>query len=593
MLEDWRRRFTTPTIADFIWGTEAPDRLGVVSNEDGSTQAWTWDLATGERRLASTGGVGAEEVHVLPDGSGVLWWLDELGDEHGRWMLTPSEGESTAVLPELPDAWMMGISLVAGAAAFGFSTAEDYVIYTRHGDEAPVERYRHRMPAGVGSEWPQGGGGLSADASLLCIRHAEDGDIAHQALRIIDARTGATVADQRDPGAFMGPVAWSPVPGDQRLLIHHERPGIDRPAVWNAAAGERTDLPFEGFSGPITPLGWAPGGTGLLLHHQTTGVQQLLAHDPGTGVTTTLVDVEGTISPAAYRPDGDLWYRVHTSTAPPSIRNLADDVVLALPGPEAPAGRPFRVIRFANRHGQHITGFVVTPEGTGPFPTVLSIHGGPEWHHTDGWDPTTQAFVDHGYAVVMVNYRGSTGYGREHREALHGNIGFPESEDIIAALDHVIAEGIADPARVAIEGWSWGGYLANLNAGINPDRWRAVIAGIPAGDYVAAHYESAPALQAWDRAVMGGSPMDLPDLYHERNPMTYVDRVSAPTLMIAGEHDSRCPLGQVMVYAHALKLRGKEVQVHLYPGGHHAGAAAERILHVELMLKFLRRHLGG
>ena len=115
-----------------------------------------------------------------------------------------------------------------------------------------------------------------------------------------------------------------------------------------------------------------------------------------------------------------------------------------------------------------------------------------------------------------------------------------------------------------------------------------MIAGIPVGDSVA-HYECAPALRAWDIAVMGGSPMEVPELFHERNPMTYVDRVRAPMLMIAGEHDSRC-LGQVMVYAHALRLRGAEVEVHLYPGGHHANDIDEQIRHVELMLEFMHRH---
>jgi dipeptidyl aminopeptidase/acylaminoacyl peptidase len=113
------------------------------------------------------------------------------------------------------------------------------------------------------------------------------------------------------------------------------------------------------------------------------------------------------------------------------------------------------------------------------------------------------------------------------------------------------------------------------------------------GDYVAAHYECAPALRAWDVATLGGSPMDLPGLYRERNPMTYVDRVRAPMLMIAGEHDSRCPLGQVMVYAHALRARDHEVQVHLYGAGHHATAIEEQIAHTRMTVDFFRRHLAG
>ncbi|MEA2580168.1 MAG: hypothetical protein QOE83_1060 [Actinomycetota bacterium] len=591
MSDTWRQRFSTPNIQQVAWAAGAPGHLAVVSTEDGSTQAWSWDLGTGERRRVSTAGVGAEEVHMLPDGSGVLWWLDLLGDEHGHWMVTPfAGGTAVPLFPELPDAWMMGISFAGDAVGVGFATDEDYVVYTRHGDGEPREIYRNAHPAGVGREFPQGAGGLSADGTLVCIRHAEQGDIMHQGLRVIDARTGKTVAEEADPGCFLGPAAWSPIPGDQRLLIVHERDGMDRPAIWDAATGARTDIPLGEFRGPVTPLDWMPDGIRVLLHHETIGEQELLVMDPAGEASTQLLRVAGTLSDARVRPDGEVWYRGHSGARAPSIRNTAGDVVVSIPG-HAPDGHPFRAMEVTNTHGDRIGAYVVTPDGDGPFPTVVSVHGGPESHHTDGWDPRTQAYVDDGYAVLLVNYRGSTGSDRAHREAIHANIGFVESEDLIAALDQIILEGIADPARVAIEGWSWGGYLANLNAGIHPERWRAVVAGIPAGDYVAAHYESAPALRAWDLSVMGGSPMDLPELYHERNPMTYVEHVVAPTLMIAGEHDSRCPLGQVMVYAHALKRLGKEVDVHTYPGGHHANDAAEQIRHVELILDFLKRHV--
>ena len=201
--------------------------------------------------------------------------------------------------------------------------------------------------------------------------------------------------------------------------------------------------------------------------------------------------------------------------------------------------------------------------------------------------------MDEGFAVLQVNYRGSTGRGKEFRERLKGNIGFPESEDVVAGIDDLVDAGIADPQALFLEGWSWGGYLTTLLAGRYPERWRAGCAGIPVGDYVAAHYESAPTLRAWDVATMGGSPMDLPELYRERNPMTYVDRVRALLLLIAGEHDSRCPLGQVMVYAHALKARDHEVDVHLYAGGHHALQIEEQIAHTRMTIDFFRRHLGG
>ena len=83
---------------------------------------------------------------------------------------------------------------------------------------------------------------------------------------------------------------------------------------------------------------------------------------------------------------------------------------------------------------------------------------------------------------------------------------FTETEDILACVDALVADGTTDPDRVYWSGWSWGGCLACFNAGVHPDRWRAIFAGIPAGDFVAAHRASAPELQAWDDAVYGGTP---------------------------------------------------------------------------------------
>ncbi|HEX6130407.1 MAG TPA: prolyl oligopeptidase family serine peptidase, partial [Actinomycetota bacterium] len=552
----WRRRFTAPRIADFAWASEAPDRWAAVTNESGSWQAWAWDPAAGRRTRVSTSGVGAEEVHLTADGGDVVWWLDAVGDERGRWVATPFDGgEPRPLLPGVPDGWASGLSIAGGGVAVGLSTDEDYRVYVSLEGEPARAIYRHAQPAGVGAEWPQGRGGLSADARLVCIRHAERGDIERQALRVLDARDGSTVGEL-DDGCRMSPEAWSPVPGDARLAGWSEASGFERPFVWDLATGRRTDLDVD-LPGAVFPVAWYPDGGALLVRHAHEGVDALLRLDLATGERTPVI-AGGTIEAAGVRPDGEVWARVESSTTPPRIVDAGGREVATLGGDPSPGGRPFRPFRFDNPRGQAIHGFVVVPEGEPPFPTIVSVHGGPNWHHTDAFDPAVQAYVDHGFAVVLVNYRGSTGYGAAFRDALQGNIGFPETEDVNAAVDHLVADGLADPDRLFLEGWSWGGYLATLGAGLHPERWRAVCAGIPVGDYVASHYEAAPPLRAWDVAIMGGSPMDLPELYHERNPMTYVDRVRAPMLLIAGEHDSRCPLGQVMVYAHALKVRGRD-----------------------------------
>ena len=588
----WKKRFTAPTIQQVRWAPAAPDRLAVISTESGSAQAWCWDLAPGARRVVSVDGVGAEEAAVMPDGSGVIWWLDPLGDERGHWVLTPFDGsDASPLLPGVPDGWAMGLSVVPGAIAAGIADDDEYVIYVSHDGAAAKALYRHAQPAGVGQEWPQGPGGLSADGTLLCLRHSEDSDIARPRVRVVDARTGDPVGEIRDDDLQIAPAGWSPVTGDQRLVVIRETGGAERPWMWDLSTAALE--PIGGaVPGALFLEDWYPGGDALLLRQDHEARDTLLRYDVTTGEMSPVVGPAGTISQASVRPDGVVWHRFENGVTPPRYLDDDGNEVLAIPGAEpAPAGRPFEPVWFTNPSGDRIQGWLICPDGEGPYPTIVSPHGGPEYHNTDAFDARRLAYADHGFATLLVNYRGSTGYGTAFRQRLQGDIGFPESEDLNAGLDHLIEAGIADPARLFIEGWSWGGYLATLNAGRHPERWRAVVAGIPVGDYVASHYECAAPLRAWDVATMGGSPMELPDLYRERNPMTYVDDVTAPVLMIAGEHDSRCPLGQVMTYAHALRVRGKEVAVHLYPQGHHANDVQEQILHVELAMDFFRRRL--
>jgi dipeptidyl aminopeptidase/acylaminoacyl peptidase len=313
--------------------------------------------------------------------------------------------------------------------------------------------------------------------------------------------------------------------------------------------------------------------------------------DVATGQGSLVADPGGEIEQAAVRPDGAVWLTVSDNTHP--MRPVTDEgvAVIEIPGETPPPGRPFRSFWFSNAVGNRIQALVVTPEGDGPFPIVMHVHGGPEWHHRNRWEPEIQAMVDAGFAVALVNYRGSTGYGIAFREVLIGDPWFPESQDVVTGLDALVAEGIADGDHAFFAGWSWGGCLACLNEGLYPDRWRAVFAGIPAGDFVAAHWASMPFIRAYDIALYGGTPDEVPALYAERNPMTYVDRAKAPVLVIAGEHDPRCPIEGITPWTDALRVRGVSVETYVYPAGHHANAMDENIRHVEMILAFFRRNL--
>jgi dipeptidyl aminopeptidase/acylaminoacyl peptidase len=586
----WQRRFTAAQMGFPAWNSSAADHLAFASNESGSWQAWAIDLATGERRRVSDEPVGVEGVLVAPDGR-IVWWRDDTGDERGRWVAAPFVGgRAEALVPDAPRGWAAGISFAGDTVVLGIVTDDDYLAIVAEPGSAPRILKNGRKPLGVGRIDPPGSGGISADGGLVCIRHTDHGDMLHQGLMTLDAADGTVIARLSDTGSNLDPTAWSPRSGDDRLLFTSELDAFERPSIWAPRNDERRELLVD-LPGAAIPVAWWPDGSAILVRHEFEGGFELYRLDPESGETRLVAHPRGEIVDADVRPDGQVWFQTSDSVHPKRVMNASGEEVFTPDGERPPQGRRYRSFWFENPVGQRVQAFVVTPPGVGPHPTVMSVHGGPEWHERDAFDAETQAFVDAGYAVALVNYRGSTGYGIAFRHALIGNPWFPETEDVIAGLDALIAAGIADPERVAFSGWSWGGCLACLNAGLHPDRWKAVFAGIPAGDMVAAHHASMPEIQAYDVALYGGTPEEVPDLYRERNPMTYVDRAVAPVLVIAGEQDPRCPIEGITPWIDALRSRGVPVEVHLYPQGHHANAVQQQVHHMQLILDFFGRHV--
>jgi dipeptidyl aminopeptidase/acylaminoacyl peptidase len=427
--------------------------------------------------------------------------------------------------------------------------------------------------------------GLSRDERLVAFSHAEHGDSRHPALRVLD-QAGQPVGDLWDgPGLGLSAGAWSPVAGDQRLLVLREGTGLLRPAVWSpeadAVAQLALDLPGE------VRAEWYPDASALLLLHDHAGRRELFRYDLGAHRLHPLDAPRGSISAAAVRPDGSVWY--HHSSGATAPRLLADGRTLLEPsGPPPPPG----LAPYEDVHAGRVHGFLARPSGAGPHPTLVWVHGGPTSHDRDAWSPVVQAWVDHGFAVALVNYRGSTGYGREWRDALEGNPGLTEIEDVRAMRDHLVAAGLADPARLVLGGGSWGGYLTLLGLGLQPDAWSLGLALVPVADYVAAYEDEMEPLKAFDRSLFGGTPVERPDFYRERSPITFADRVRVPVLVTAGRNDPRCPIRQIENYLGRLSELGRPHERYEFDAGHSSMVVEERIRQLELQIDFVHRHLG-
>lgn len=592
----WEARFRAPTITFPRWSRGAPDRTVYESTETGIWQVHCWSPATGDRRQVSNHPVGVVTGFPSLDGSQVVFWQEDTGDETGRWLAQAFEGGGDEpFVTAAPVGWSEGLAQADGVIAIAISDRDGFGVYVS-ADGAPAKEIVHS------SEWISIAGaergcddiaGLAPDGALLALEHAEHGSLIHPAIRVVDPTTGEVRGERRDDDRALFATAWSPVAGDHRLAVTHERADRERPALWDLDEDSWIDVHVD-LPGDVSVADWWPDASRLLLRHLFRGRHELYRYDVATGALTRIETPVGTIGDARVRPDGSVWFFHSDSTRSGRVIDDAGNVVLrAEGGPDAPRGRPFEDWVYDNGLGAQVHGWLATPPGEGPWPVLVYVHGGPHWLYEDRFMPAVQAYVDQGFAVATPNYRGSTGYGRAWRDALTGDVGFTDVDDVVAGLHDLVARGVADPDRAAIGGWSWGGYITLMALGRYPDLWRCGLAGVPVGDYVRAYEEEAPALQAMDRALLGGSPDEVPDAYRRGNPIAYADDVAAPVLFVIGDNDSRCPLGQALAYVDRLAELGRPHEVYRFTTGHGSHDVDEDVRQQRIIMDFLGRHVPG
>jgi dienelactone hydrolase len=583
-LPPWEQRFRAPRVSLPDWAEDAPDRCLYVSNPTGTVELFAWDRSTGAVRQVTDRKHGTADGALPPDGSEVWWFDDQDGDEHGTWRKQPfTGGPDVDATPGVPAAYPAGLEIGGTVVVVGCSADDGTTVYVLHHREEgaqPRVLYRSEHDAGVA--------GLSRDERYVLLEHSEHGDSRHPALRVVDL-DGAAVGDLWDgPGLGLSAVGFSPVPGDARVLCLHERDGRPVPMVWDPLTGQehRFDLRVPG----DLDADWYPDGQSLLVRAEAGGRSTLHRIDLDGGCDDLLTP-PGTIGSATPRPDGTVEYSWSDAASPPIVRSTTGLVVLEPAGPRAPSSVPVEDA-FVDGPGGTVHALVARPEGAASFPTVFLLHGGPTHHDSDSFAADRAAYVDLGCAVVQVNYRGSTGYGSAWRDALTGRPGLTELEDVEAVRSWAVASGLADPARCALTGGSWGGYLTLLGLGTSPSSWAVGVAAVPVADYVAAYEDEMEPLRAFDRSLFGGSPTQVPDVYARCSPLTYVDQVRAPVLVLAGANDPRCPLRQIENYLAALAGRGAEHEVYRYDAGHGSLVVEERVRQMRVELEYVARHLG-
>jgi dipeptidyl aminopeptidase/acylaminoacyl peptidase len=318
----------------------------------------------------------------------------------------------------------------------------------------------------------------------------------------------------------------------------------------------------------------------------------------------SLVPSEATIA-----RDGTVAFVASAFTRPPEVyvsRHGGAPVALthANAALGAHATAVWKPITWTAPDGQPNEGLLIGPAHPRPgatYPLVMWIHGGPEFAMNAGWDegtddgfPIGAYLAARGAYVFLPNYRGSDDLGSAHEHAIFADPGAGPFSDLTSGLEAVMKAAPIDPADIAVGGHSYGGYMTTWSIG-HDSRWKAAVVADGAVDTVAGYNLSATGNRAWLRDSFGGSPWDpkFAQAYHDGSPITYVDAMKTPTLIVTGMRDDVVPFTESFELYHGLLEHHVPVRLVGIPTARHTPAdPVRREAYDRLVTSYLLSHLG-
>lgn len=341
-----------------------------------------------------------------------------------------------------------------------------------------------------------------------------------------------------------------------------------------AAGGEPRNL-TPGLDHSITWIEWRTEGIVYGGRHVDRAVVGRI--DPASGAVTVLkcgdFSINGTRAQRIGTSNGPRFTALCSSfTEPPTIYLGALDGGDWQPLRSTPVDiEAFPPLRVESRSwtgpdDTPVQGFLIYPLDYTPgqrYPLFVNVHGGPSWSYVPDYYPAwARLLTARGCMVLLPNPRGSWGRGLAYQAANVGDLGGGDWHDIYAGIDPLIAEGLADPERLAVGGWSYGGYLTTW-AVTQTDRFRCAVAGACITNYVS-NYGGVDNRE-WQSTMFGSVVYDDIELHRSRSPISYTNRVTTPTLLVHGEKDQLAPPGQAIEFYTALRYHNIPAELALYP----------------------------
>ncbi len=556
------------------WWSADGSALYFLSDRSGTNQLWQLPLASfGEAAQVTTFKQGIDRIRFSPDESRLL-----LAFTDAQLAADPEDDEAAA---KKDDKETAKEPFVITRLEFKEDAGDGYLTGDRSEHLHVLDRATGERTQLTSGAYTESDAAWSPDGRRIVFvsNREQEADASYRTdLWVVDAGNtdrGASPLRLTDDERTKSEPAFSPDGAWIAFLVASDGVyGAPQVAVIPATGGEAKVL-TAAHDRWVNGFRYSPDGEWIYFTYEQLGGNQVARVRPRDGRLEQVIEGERGMGGFDLAKGGAIVARVETGNRAPELHAFSGGRERALTRLNADFHARVTLgekvsVSFKAPDGTEVQAFVTKPPGFVPgrrYPTVLHLHGGPVGQFGWGFDFKPQYLAANGYLVVEPNPRGSTGRGEDFIRAIYRTWGITDYDDVIAAVDHVIALGWADPERLAVTGYSYGGYLTNVVI-TRTDRFKAAASG--AGhSYIVANYGH-DIYQKWYNWELG-LPWENREKYDRLSPLLQAGRVTTPTIFLGGREDWNVPLLNAELFYQSLRKKGVPSELIVYPGVHHGG----------------------